>query len=396
VTAAEWLFWGAIALLVWVYAGYPLLAAAVGRIRPFRLAIGPMQRPLVTVGIAVHDAAQELEARVANVLEQQGPFDLELIVASDGSTDDSVALLERLAAARPQILVLDLPRGGQTVAQQQIFKRARGSIVVLSDAETRFVPGCLAQLIAPFGDPRVGCTTGRVEWLDAERTETSQSEGAYWRYEQLVRRLESRAGWLTAVTGAVLAIRRERYRDVPAHASMDHLLPLYVREEGFVVLAIPGAVATDRPIHGRWAQLRNRTRTATRGIRANLSMAVRLAVRRPSAALAIWSHKLLRWGTPLLGAVALAAAAALVASGATIYLIPLALAGVVVLLAAVGPLLAAGRPAPAWTSLPLAIIVINLAFLMGWVNLARGHRIGAWHAPDRTAPTSPAAHDRSG
>jgi cellulose synthase/poly-beta-1,6-N-acetylglucosamine synthase-like glycosyltransferase len=380
----EWLFWGAMALLAWVYAGYPLLAAVVGRIHPFRLTIGPVERPLVTVGIAVHDAAAELEARVANVLDQQGPFDIDLIVASDGSTDGSVALLERLAMSHPNVRVLDLPRGGQTVAQQAIFERARGSIVVLSDAETRFTPGCLAQLIEPFGDPRVGCATGRLEWLDGERTETSQNEGAYWRYEQLVRRLESRAGWLTAVTGAVLAIRRDLYREVPAHASMDHLLPLYVREAGFTVLAVSGAVATDRPTFGRLAQLRNRTRTATRGIRANLSMAGRLTLRRPSAALAVWSHKLLRWATPLLGALALAAAAVLVWGGSTLYLIPIAVTGIIGLLAVLGLVLADARRAPAWASLPLAIVVVNLAFLIGWINLLRGHRIGPWRASERS------------
>ena len=80
---------------------------------------------------------------------------------------------------------------------------------------------------------------------------------------------------------------------------MDHLLPLYVREAGGLVVYVPGAVATDRPISGLREQFRNRTRTATRGIRANLSMVGKLAPwRHPGPALAIWSHKLLRWATP--------------------------------------------------------------------------------------------------
>ncbi len=103
-------------------------------------------------------------------------------------------------------------------------------------------------------------------------TATSTQEGLYWRYERRVRELESRAGLLTAVTGALLAVRSTAYRPVPPTASMDHLLPLYVREAGGLVVYVPGAVATDRPISGLREQLRNRTRTATRGIRANLSM----------------------------------------------------------------------------------------------------------------------------
>jgi hypothetical protein len=90
-----------------------------------------------------------------------------------------------------------------------------------------------------------------------------------------MRELESRAGWLTAVTGAFLAVRRSDYRAVPATASMDHLLPLYVREQGRLVVYVADAVATDRPISGLRQQFRSRSRTATRGIRANLSMARR-------------------------------------------------------------------------------------------------------------------------
>ena len=226
-------------------------------------------------------------------------------MASDGSTDDTAAIVGRLAEADPRVRLLDLPRGGQTVAQNAIFTAATGDVVVLSDAETRFAPGCLAALVAPFADRRVGCTTGHLDWLDEDRTATSRNEGAYWRYEQAVRRAESRAGWLTAVTGALLAVRMSAVRPVPAHASMDHLLPLYARDQGLVVLAVPDARGFDRGIGGIAAQFRNRSRTATRGIRSNLSMAGRLAPwRRPSAALAIWSHKLLRWSTPWLAAIA--------------------------------------------------------------------------------------------
>ncbi len=179
---------------------------------------------------------------------------------------------------------------------------------MLTDAETRFRPGCLAALAEALRDPRVGCVTGRLEWRDERATATSSNEGLYWRYERRVRELESRADCLTAVTGALLAVRRSSFRPVPPTASMDHLLPLYVREAGGAVLYVPDAVATDRPISGLREQFRNRSRTASRGIRANLSMVLRLAPwRRPRVALAIWSHKLLRWATPWLVLVALVA-----------------------------------------------------------------------------------------
>ncbi len=145
---------------------------------------------------------------MANVLDRRAPFELEVVVASDGSTDGSLDLLAELAATDPRVRLLDLARGGQTAAQRAMFGAARGEIVVLTDAETRFAAGCLAALSAPFADPRVGLHDRPARVAGQGRTETSRNEGAYWRYEQLVRRLESHAGWFTTVTGALLAVRR--------------------------------------------------------------------------------------------------------------------------------------------------------------------------------------------
>jgi len=379
-TPALLLFWAPVTVLGWVYAGYPLAAALAARLKPFKL--DPVQPPagLITIGIAAYNEASQLEGRIANVLEQEGDFELDVVIASDGSTDSSESLLARLTAGESRVRFLALPRGGKTAAMNAIFAAARGDIVILTDAETRFAPGCLVEIVETFRDPRVGCATGKLVWSNAGRTPTIRNEGVYWRYEQAVRALETRAGWLTAATGALLAVRRRLYRPVPGHADMDHLLPLFAREEGLVVVAVPGAVAADRGIAGLREQFRNRTRTATRGIRANLSMAGRLTPwHRPTACLAIWSHKILRWGTPWWTLLALTGAAVLVAAGQAIYLVPLAAAGLLLVLAVVGYVLRRVGRTPRWASFPLAVIVVNIAFAIGWLNLLRGQRLSAWH-----------------
>ena len=299
---SEIAFWTAGGTLAWVYAGYPAAAAALARLRP----VVPQAidaAPSLTVAIAVHDEADHIAERIADALAQadSGANVLEVLIGSDGSTDATETIVADLAARDPRVRLLALPRRGQTPTQAALFAAARGDAIVLTDAETRFAPGCLAALAAALRDPRVGCVTGRLEWRDEAATATSTQEGLYWRYERRVREIESRAGLLTAVTGALLAVRASAYRAVPPTASMDHLLPLYVREAGGLVVYRADAVATDRPISGLREQFRNRTRTATRGIRANLSMVGPLAPwRRPGPAVAIWSHKLLRWATPWL------------------------------------------------------------------------------------------------
>ena len=375
-------FWAASGMLAWVYVGYPLLVAVLARLAPWRLhPTGSV--PTLTVAIAVHNEGAAIEERIADVLRQStsdGVRLLEVLVGSDGSTDETDAIVANLALKDDRVELLALPRGGQTPTQDALFNAARGEVVILTDAETRFEPGCLAQLGAAFRDPRVGAATGRLEWRDESATATSRNEGLYWRYERRIRELESRAGCLTAVTGALLGVRRSSYRAVPATASMDHLLPLYVREAGGAVIYVPDAVATDRPISGLREQFRNRTRTASRGIRANASMIGRLAPwHRPRAALAIWSHKLLRWATPWLVLLALVSGAieatrgSVAGEAATIAIVVGGLA------AGAGNLIASsGRRPPAPLAFARAFAIVNLAFARAWVDVLRGRRIAAW------------------
>ncbi|MGK2849434.1 MAG: glycosyltransferase [Candidatus Limnocylindrales bacterium] len=372
------LFWLSTAALGWVYVGYPALVALIARRRPMVLqASAP--RPGLSVAIAVHDEAEHIAERIADVLAQAdaGAPVKEVLIGSDGSTDATDSIVAGLAAADARIRLLSLPRGGQTPTQAAMFAAAQGDVVVLTDAETRYSEGCLAAMAEAFRDPRVDGVTGRIEWRGESATTTSTQEGLYWRYERRVRELESRAGLLTAVTGALFALRRSAYRPVPANASMDHLLPLYVAESGGLVLYVPGAVATDRPISGLREQFRNRTRTATRGIRANLSMAGRLAPwRRPGAALAIWSHKLLRWATPWFIA---GAALGGLALGGVYVVAPLAvLIGAVVAVAA-HVAIGAGRRPPRIIAFARSFAVVNLAFALGWINVLRGREIELWH-----------------
>jgi cellulose synthase/poly-beta-1,6-N-acetylglucosamine synthase-like glycosyltransferase len=382
-------FGTAIALLGWVYLGYPLAVAVIGRVAPWRPRPS-LPPPTLSVVIAVHNEATVIGDRIADVIAQvDGDVPLlEVIVGSDGSTDETDRIVTELAGHDPRIRLLVLPRAGQTATQAALFDAAAGEIVVLTDAETRFAPDCLRRLGDVFRDPRVEVATGRLEWRDEGATATSSNEGLYWRYERRVRELESRAGCLTAVTGALLAVRRTSYRPVPPAASMDHLLPLYVREGGGAVVYVADALATDRPISGLREQFRNRTRTASRGIRANLSMVGRLAPwRRPRAALAIWSHKLLRWATPWLVLAAVLAGAVEASRGSWFGAGVVALVILGALAAGLGQLFAtSGRRPPRPLAFARAFAIVNLAFGRAWLEVLRGRRIAAWHRVEWDQP----------
>jgi cellulose synthase/poly-beta-1,6-N-acetylglucosamine synthase-like glycosyltransferase len=398
-TLAELAFWIAAVIVGWVYLGYPLVVAVVGKLRPVRIATGgPL--PSLCVAIAIHNEVDQVNERIADVFAQEtsGAVIGEVVVGSDGSDDGTDAVVRALMLTNPRLRLLELPRGGQTATQSALFASATAEIVVLTDAETRFAPGCLQALAEPFRDPRVGCATGRLEWRDEDATATSSNEGLYWRYERLVRGLESRGGFLTAVTGALLAVRQSARLEVPPTASMDHLLPLYVREQGGLGVYVTEALATDRPISGLREQFRNRTRTATRGIWANASMVGRLAPwRTPRAALALWSHKLLRWATPWFLAVAGVSGLALGVGGSPSYFVaPLALLGGIAAAAVAHLMIGRNRQPPRIAAFARSFAVVCAAFAIAWVNVFRGRKIDVWHRSDWNAGTSTEAPEGRG
>jgi cellulose synthase/poly-beta-1,6-N-acetylglucosamine synthase-like glycosyltransferase len=382
-------FWLTIGLLGWVYVGYPVLVALLARLRPLRLTLTNAS-PTLTVAIAVHDGEGEIGDRIANVLHQvDGRTHIsEVLVGSDGSTDRTDSIVRDLASGDPRIRLLSLPRGGQSATQNALLAASSGEVLVLTDAETRYLPGCLAALADVFRDPRVGCATGRLDWRDENATATSQNEGLYWRYERTLRELESRAGFLTAVTGALLAVRRTTCRAVPPSTSMDQVIPLYAREQGQSVVYVADAIATDRPISGLREQFWNRARTATQGIQANLSMVGRLTPwRHATPALSIWSHKLMRWATPwLIGGAALSGLV-LALDGASAYgVVPiLVLVGLAAAVGAQVMTIAGWRP-PRFMAFCRAFSVVNLAFAMAWINVLRRQHFETWTPYGSTRP----------
>ena len=382
-------FWVATLGLAWVYVVYPVLCFVKGSLRPVRLGAGRQAPALVTVGIAVHNGADDLRARIADILDQAVPFDVEIIVASDGSTDSTLATAKDIATRDARVKVLDLPRGGQSTAQSAIFETSRSDIVVLSDVQTRFTQGCLAALVEPFRDPRIGVVTGILRWHFDARTNTARHEGMYWRYEQRVRLWESRAGWLSSGTGALLAVRRDVHRPAPAHASLDQMLPLYARAAGALVVVAPDAVGSDRGTGSLAEQFASRTRIATQGIEANLRMSRHiLPWRAPGPFLALWSHKILRWATPYLAALSVLSGLALAATGAgPLYLAPAVVLVAVTLLAAVGFVTRATSRSVPLAGFGITIATVNAAFALAWLNVLTRRRVAAWSTFNESAST---------
>jgi cellulose synthase/poly-beta-1,6-N-acetylglucosamine synthase-like glycosyltransferase len=365
-------FWICAGLIVYTHLGYPLvLRALVGLRRRPTLRPGTWDElPRVSLIVAAFDEEEVIAAKVANALALDYPRErLELIVASDGSGD---ATAERARAAGAD-LVLDLPRAGKVAAQNAAAERAAGEILAFSDANSVWAPDALGHLIEPFADPAIGYACGQVRFLNPAG---GNLEGSYWRYEMAVRELESGLAGVTAGNGAIYALRRDAYVPLPPAGSHDLSLPFLLAKRGKRSLYVPWAAAEEKMVptpEGEFARKR-RMMVGLWDIVVGEGMYAPRGYP-PLYAFEIASHRLLRYATPLLHLIALAANVALLGHG---WVYAATLAAQLVLLAA----------ALLSKALPLAPLRIARYYVQTTASIA----LGLW---DRMRNGAPGAWDKA-
>jgi biofilm PGA synthesis N-glycosyltransferase PgaC len=263
----EILFWASFALITYVYLGYPLMLVVWSRIRRAdSRATGTSGEtaPSVSIVLAVRNEASRLRARVANLLAQDYDGAVEIIVVSDGSSDDPAAALAESPAT---VRLITLPPGGKAAALNEGVAHAHHDILVFADARQAFAPDALRHLVAPFADPRVGGVTGEL-LLDAERGvndpdgAVAEGVGMYWRYEKALRRMESAVGSTLGATGAIYALRRALWRPLPPETLLDDVLaPMRAVLSGYSVVFEDRAKAFDRASRTASVESRRKVRT---------------------------------------------------------------------------------------------------------------------------------------
>jgi cellulose synthase/poly-beta-1,6-N-acetylglucosamine synthase-like glycosyltransferase len=313
-TVLEVVFWSCVVLLAYAQVGYPLLLAALARLKRLRAASPSTGRvadglPSVSLIVAAYDEGAVIGAKVLNALTLDYPRDrLEVIVASDGSADGTVSEA-RLAGAD---LVLDLPRGGKIRAQDAAVAQARGDVLAFSDANSTWEPGALHTLVAAFADETVGYVCGQVQFVtDPARPGTNQ-EGLYWRYEMALRMLESKLGSITAGNGAIYATRRDSYINVDPVMGHDLSFPFNMVKRGWRAVYVPAARAREKmvpSIEGEFARKRRMMSHAWPIVLRGGLLSPRGYP--PLYALMIVSHRVLRYAAPFLHVVAFVVSALL-------------------------------------------------------------------------------------
>ena len=375
-TAPILLFWTCVFLIAYGYAGYPALLRAWGALRPARPAGGRRREPTVVIVLVVHDEEAHIEGRIKNLLALDYPRDrLEIVIGSDGSTDETVARARVFEGAGVRITAFRTRRGKAAVISE-LVPRCRSEIVVLADARQRFEAGTLRALVGPFADPRVGAVSGQLILTSGpETTPATRGIGLYWRIESAIRLGESRIDSTIGATGAIYAIRRELFDPIPDDTILDDvLIPMRIVGRGYRVIFEPAARAYDRAGSARQEFVRK-----VRTIAGNFQLFTRerwlLDPFRNRLWLQTVSHKLLRLFGPLLFATVLTATVVL--SDRPFFLWALLAQAVFYASALCGGVNEAARRIPLIT-VPYTVCLLQWATVVAFVRFLTGRQRVAW------------------
>jgi len=379
--AVQIVFWAIVGLVVYIYAGYPVLVWAWSRIRPHAWSRDSVARD-ISVIVVVHDESARIRRRLRNLLSTDYPSDrMEVIVACDGATD-ATADVARQFSGRGVRTIEFARRRGKSAVLDEVVPRARGEIVVLADVRQRFKKNTLHNLVAGFADARVGAVSGELKLMNSKgKSQIGEGAGFYWRYEKFIRRNEASVDSTIGATGAVYAIRKSLFRRIPPVTILDDvLIPMQIVEQGYRVVFEPKAVAYDSAVSLAKSEFVRKTRTIGGNFQLFMGHPRLLLPWRNRIWLQTISHKFLRLMVPGLLLLAFVINMGLLQNH--FYRFTLAIQVLFYAAALAGRVMRNMPWNPKLLYLPYTFCVLNWATVIAFVRLLAGRQSVVW---DKTA-----------
>jgi glycosyltransferase involved in cell wall biosynthesis len=293
----EILFWLSAVIVVYIYAGYPVLLTILPKHAP-ESQTQLTNLPPVTVLIPAFNEAKVIASTIHNKLTQNYPEHLlEVLVISDESDDGTDDIVQSIAGQDSRVKLLrQVPRQGKTAGLNTAIKQAQGEIIIFSDANSEYDPGAIMALVSCFSDPMVGYVTGKMVYVNPDGSRVGDGCSAYMRYENAIRSLETDVSSVVGVDGGVDAIRKLLYQPMNADQLPDFVQPLKVVEQGKRVVYCDAALLHEESLAEAKSEFRMRVRVSLRAYWAMWDMRHLFnPVSYGIFAFQLLSHKLLRY-----------------------------------------------------------------------------------------------------
>lgn len=375
--AAEIIFWASAAALAYTYVGYPALIALISTLRPRRVARKDFT-PSLTVIITAYNEGRALTAKLANTLALDYPHQLtEIIVASDCSSDRTDEIVQSFHDLGV-ILHRQTQRLGKTAAQNAAIAKARGEIVVFSDATSLYEPDTLRKIVRNFADQTVGCVGGHLVYIDPNDTQVGRGAQSYWGYETFLKRHESKACSLIGVSGCLYAVRKSAYVPLYNEACSDFIIATKMFEQGLRTIYEPEAICLEETNQRQDNELRMRVRVIAQTFTDLWRHREMLnPLRGGLYGIQLLSHKVMRYLVPFF-LMALFAASAVLAGGSPAYRALFLLQSLGYVCGAMSWVLENFGIRSRVLALPHYFVLANVASLIAMIQFLRGERYARW------------------
>ena len=375
----EWIFWASLAFMFYAYAGYLLILLGLSVFKSRPVLLGNIQ-PMVSFIITAYNEESRIKEKLDNSLKQQYPKErLEIVVASDCSSDRTDEIVRSYASSGVR-LIRAAERRGKEAAQKLAVSETSGEVLVFSDVATTLSDEGIANIVKAFHDPTVGCVSSVDRFVDAQGN--LSGEGAYVKYEMLLRQLETRVNTLVGLSGSFFAARRTVCSPWADDLQSDFNTLLNSMKVGLRGISDPNSIGYYKNLSDEKKEYQRKVRTVLRGIAVLMrSLPMLNPFQYGMFAWQLFSHKLCRWLVPfaMIGA---GISNIVLATESTLY--GMLLAGQVLFYA-----MAAAYAGFRWMPnssvfrLPSFFVLVNLSILDAWMRYFRGDRVFRWEPSKR-------------
>ncbi|OIP63950.1 MAG: glycosyltransferase family 2 protein [Nitrospirae bacterium CG_4_9_14_3_um_filter_53_35] len=371
----EWIFWSSVAFLLFVTVCYPLLAAMLGL---FRRHQGPAWsgEPGVSLIITAYNEEKHIKEKLENSLGLNYPKEkLEIIVASDGSTDRTHDMVNAFRNEGVKLYAYD--RLGKTAIQNESVKKSSGEIIVFSDANAMYRKDAVRKLVANFGDERVGCVSGQLVYKKSAENLTGLCESAYWNYEKFIKYRESRISSLIGVNGSIYAIRKSDYVEIGNDLISDLVEPLEIVRHGKKVVYEPEAISEEESSATYREEFERKIRIFTRTIHGLFRMKALLnPFQYGIFSIQLWIHKIFRYLMPF--ALLSAALSLIFLTDRFFYYILYCLMITTLIFAMIAKFTEYSDKRNWFFNVIYYSLTVNFALVLAWLNVLKGKTITIW------------------
>jgi len=259
--------------------------------------------------IEIFIASRNEEACIAEKIKNSKLLDypkekLKITVLANGCSDNTCHIVKDFS--EQGIGLLEYDEIGKTESQNRAVETSKADIIVFSDANTLYKENALLELIKPFTDEKVGAVSGRHLYLPTDESAGS-TENTYWNVIEVnLKKAEAKTGGLIGANGSIYAIRRELYVKLPASVISDFWEPLMIAFNGYRTEYAPDAISFEHAETKHLDEYKRKERIVQRSAYSLLQFPWTLnPLNNPRLSWLIFSHKVLRWLTPVLLIIAL-------------------------------------------------------------------------------------------